>query len=169
VPRAGSLDLLRDTHVEGASAPPELGRLAESFDPPRRPGRVLPTDATHIFKDEHPCAPQPTAYPRQSRERPPDRRFNDAEPASTGGLAAPGSVVDSLKRAQSPGSDAPSPAPVLPQRITRRLHQTPTKTFATTAPLSAMAFAARDAFRRSGALVEPLADPRAPWRTGPTA
>jgi hypothetical protein len=85
VPRAGSLDLLRDTLVESASAPPELGRLAVIFRlPSRRPGRVLPTDATHIFKDEHPCALQPAAYPRQNRVRPPDRRFNDAEPASAG-------------------------------------------------------------------------------------
>jgi hypothetical protein len=57
---AGSLDLLRDAYVEGASAPPELGRFARnlSIASPKRPRRVRPTDATHIFKDEHPCALQ---------------------------------------------------------------------------------------------------------------
>jgi len=49
----------------------------------RRAGRVRPTDATHVVKDEHPCTWQPAAlFSGESRCRHRARRFSDAEPTS---------------------------------------------------------------------------------------
>lgn len=53
---AGSLDLLRDAYVEGASAPPELGHFAAIFRLrcSKRPRRVRPTDANPHFQRRAP-------------------------------------------------------------------------------------------------------------------
>jgi hypothetical protein len=163
VPRAGSLDLLRDPRRECLGSarvrPPRRNLSTTGRDDQDASCRLMqPTfskTSTHALYSQRPTRGRTACDRRTGVSTTP----NPLRPA---GPAASPSVVDSMRPTRSPDSDAPSPTRASPVRITRRAPPAPTETLATTAPLSAAVFRVRDAFRRSGTLVEPLADLRAP-------
>jgi hypothetical protein len=125
---AGSLDLLRDAYVEGASAPPELGRLVAIF-------RLRLFEAT---RDASGRLMQPTISKTSTHAHCSERRAATAKPCAAAGpafqhrrahllpadLAGPPSVIDSagtyedwvLTPRHRLGSIRAHQAPTLPMR-----------------------------------------------------